>query len=135
MKYDCDIYKRNFSKIEDLYDKNQIGVYFLFDQLRGTLLYVGKSTRLRKRIYNHINNFDRLDYLTYHECKYSILFKIIYCSKEELDEVEKYFIEKYHPEMNGANNSKATNTYDEWFSNKLLMYEYKKELLKERGIV
>lgn len=70
-----------------------IGVYFL--KKRGKIIYVGQSTDILKRIYQHRYNkidFDSYDYIT--------------CDTDALRELEKELIKKHCPKLNKVHNRK-----------------------------
>ena len=51
-KYDVDVYELPFLTYSDIFSMKS-GVYFLFAEKYGELLYIGQSKRLRHRISQH----------------------------------------------------------------------------------
>ena len=81
----------------------ECGCYAL--KWRGTIVYVGKSTRLFARLANHLSNFKRTKHAKRARVK-GILFDEVWfkqCSIGEIDELERSLIAKYRPRYNERN--------------------------------
>ena len=98
-KYDVDVYELPFLTYSDIFSMKS-GVYFLFAEKYGELLYIGQSKRLRHRISQHEKAFDDLWSYTYFLDRFVMGYKVIEVPVNELDNVERFFIDKYHPPMN-----------------------------------
>jgi hypothetical protein len=74
------------------YRKKIMGVYFLF--LQDVLVYVGQSVDIEDRVLEHTKTkvFDKYTYLE--------------CGKDELDNTERHYINKFKPFYNGTDNKK-----------------------------
>ena len=63
------------------------GVYFLID--RDEIVYVGQATNVHARVAAHTRNWKQFDSYTY-----------IPCPKEQLDALERHYIQRLQPALN-----------------------------------
>ena len=130
-KYDVDVYELPFLTYSDIFSMKS-GVYFLFAEKYGELLYIGQSKRLRHRISQHEKAFDDLWSYTYFLDRFVMGYKVIEVPVNELDNVERFFIDKYHPPMNyDKNGSQNRKSYQMWMWERMEEYD-KAKRLKER---
>ena len=79
---------------------NKIGVYYLYDA-EGMLIYVGKSTKIKSRILQHLNNYETEKGVRMMEEIASIDFEI--CGSELISLLlESHEIKKHRPKFNRA---------------------------------
>jgi len=73
------------------------GIYFLYGE-KDELLYIGKSTNLKKRLYAHFKRTggSKFKYMDIPLKNFSVLF----AEEEELDKLERQMILKYLPPFN-----------------------------------
>lgn len=92
--------------------KNNIGIY-KFQNNKNNMVYIGQSIHLDDRYNEHKRNHLNKNHINYYCNFYKALrefgfnnfnFEILeYCSKEELDEKEKYWIAHFNSYSNGYN--------------------------------
>lgn len=127
-KYDVDVYELPFLTYSDIFSMRS-GVYFLFAEKYGELLYIGQSKRLRHRINQHEKAFDDLWSYTYFLDRFVMGYKVIEVPVNELDNVERFFIDKYHPPMNyDKNGSPNRKSYQMWMWERMEEYDKAKRL-------
>lgn len=113
-KYDTDVYELPFLTYEDIFPMKS-GIYFLFAEKYGELLYVGQSRKLRHRVSEHEKVFEDLYQYTYFLDRFIMVYKAIEVPVEDLNATEAFFIGKYHPPMNSDKNDRENKTsYRQW---------------------
>ena len=75
-KYDVDVYELPFLTYSDIFPMKS-GIYFLFAEKYGELLYVGQSKKLRHRVSEHEKVFEDLYQYTYYLDRYIMGYKAI----------------------------------------------------------
>ena len=131
-KYDVDVYELPFLTYSDIFPMKS-GIYFLFAEKYGELLYVGQSKRLRHRISQHEKAFDDLWSYTYFLDRFVMGYKAIEVPVDDLDDAERFFIEKYRPPMNhDKNGSQNRKSYQMWMLERMDEYD-KAQKLKARS--
>ena len=129
-KYDVDVYELPFLTYSDIFPMES-GIYFLFAEKYGELLYVGQSKKLRHRIAAHEKVFEDLYLYTHRLDRYIMGYKAIEVSVKELDKTEAFFINKYHPPMNSDNNNVANRvSYRMWVRDRIVEFD-KMQKVKE----
>lgn len=73
-------------------------VYFVF--AGEELLYIGQTTNLKRRVREHKARFEEEAVLIDEPLMEDVYFKALPVPEDLLDEVEKYYIEKYLPPYN-----------------------------------
>lgn len=94
-------------------------IYFLYDK-EENLIYIGKTTKLKKRLMGHLYNKLESWRETINKSKIT-LFKC--CNLSDLELYETYFINKYNPKHNRDKAFNQTPTFDLPYL-KPLDYEY-----------
>lgn len=120
-EYDKSVYMLPYLTADEMYDKKNSYVYFMFSAYGDVLLYVGQTTNLRQRIAEHLKSLDDMAELLDDDSLREVKLKAIKVEKEDLNEVEKFYIKKYLPPRNKNHNSKeAIRAYELWYCEKLL---------------
>ena len=113
-KYDVDVYELPFLTYSDIFPMKS-GIYFLFAEKYGELLYVGQSKKLRHRVSEHEKVFEDLYQYTYYLDRYIMGYKAIEVPECDLNAAEQFFIEKCRPPMNYDKNGNTNRkSYRRW---------------------
>jgi hypothetical protein len=121
-EYKASIYMLPFLTPEEMRDKKNSYVYFMFSENSDILLYVGQTKNIKHRIQVHNANLEEMAMLLDDDSLRYVRYKAIAVDTCDLNEVEKHYIQRYCPPRNVAHNSRsAIRAYELWYHEKLLM--------------
>ena len=130
-KYQVSVYMLPFLTQDEANDNKTSYVYFMFSAASDSLLYVGQTNNMRKRIQAHETTLQEMANLLEDDSLRYVRYRAIKVDASDLNEVEKYYIKRYCPPRNVMhNNQEVIRAYELWYYEKLLVAYNKNRTLK-----